>query len=155
MAQHTELEILQKLKNIMEADSRLEAQIETWFDYIPGQIPANISYPAVGIGWLGTERRTHSIGGYVRRTVQLGIILFVKEYDDKTAQDLRLKLANEVIDFLDEVNNMQVDDYWIRAVLPAGGLAAEASHNPIASDDTGYVYSALIRFPITYKKVKG
>jgi hypothetical protein len=150
-----QLDILDKLYALMEADTTLSGEFEGWYDYIPDDIPGATQFPCLCIDWTGDEHASQAIGGYRHVTSSFVIMVLTDEPDKRDARRELVELCGQVTDFLSKTSTMAQSGYWSNGRLAhGGGQNVRVGRSDYSEGSTGYVYSALIYWQAEYRKAR-
>jgi hypothetical protein len=148
-----QLDIVDKLVAMMQADSTLSDNFETFLDHIPDDLAGN-AYPLLAVDWSGDTHKSAAIGGYRIVCSLFTILIATNDWEQKEARRNLIELSGLVTDFLSQTGNMQQDGYWQHGKLAEGGQNVRVGRSDTSEGTTGFVYSALVLWEADYRKTK-
>ncbi len=153
--QSNQLDILDRLYAMMQADATLSAAFNGWYDYIPDDIPAGSQFPCCALDWTGDMHKPQALGGYRHVRSTFAILVATNTWDRRDARRELVELSGLVTDFLSRVGTMAQSGYWENGRLSeAIGQNVRAGRSDYSEGDTGFVYSALITWEADFRKTR-
>lgn len=155
-----QLDIIDKLLELMQADATLSTAISGWYDHIPDDIPSHGSMPALCIDWSGDTHSPAAIGGYRKVKSTYTILIAVDDWEQVEARRSLVELSGIVTDFLSKVSVMQQAGFWERGMLADNGGQnvrvgrSNSSDSNLRLGESGFVYSAMIVWEAEYRKAR-